>query len=81
MAGLRHFARRRLSSETFDIRLAQLVCFAASPALLLCAVFALQRHAATPGEVVVGLLAAVAVSIQCIILGIVLPMARDRSSL
>jgi hypothetical protein len=79
MSRLRRIGKLRLSSEALDIRIAQVVCFSAAPALLFLAAYALRRHAATPGEVVVGLLAAVAVCLLCVILGLVLPLARNRT--
>lgn len=79
MSRLRRIANFRLSSEALDIRIAQGVCFAAAPALLLIATYALRRHAATPGEVVVGLLAAAAVCLLCVVLGLVLPLSRSQT--
>jgi hypothetical protein len=80
MSRLRRIAGFRVSRESWDVRVAQAACFAASPAVLLLAVRALARNAATPGEMVVGLLAAVAVSLLCVILGLVLPLAHRRAS-
>jgi hypothetical protein len=76
MSRLRRIAGFRVSSERWDLRIAQALCFAAAPALLLVAVAALRRNAATPGEMVVGLLAACAVSLLCVILGLILPMTQ-----
>ena len=65
----------RLSSERFDVRLGQLLCFAAGPALLVVALVGLGRLALTPGEAFIGVLASVAVALLLVILGIVLPLA------
>ena len=66
---------KRLSSERFDVRLGQLLCFAAGPALLVVALGGLARLALTPGEAFLGVLASVAVALLLVILGIVLPLA------
>jgi hypothetical protein len=65
----------RLSSAKFDVRLGQLLCFAAGPALLVVALVGLGRLAVTPGEAFIGVLASVAVALLLVILGIVLPLA------
>ena len=65
----------RLSSERFDVRLGQLLCFAAGPALLVVALGGFARLALTPGEAFLGVLASVAVALLLVILGIVLPLA------
>ena len=65
----------RLSSERFDVRLGQLLCFTAGPALLVVALVGLARLALTPGEAFIGVLASVAVALLLVILGIVLPLA------
>jgi hypothetical protein len=65
----------RLSSERFDARLGQLLCFAASPALLVVGLGGLARLALTPGEAFIGVLASLAVALLLVILGIVLPLA------
>ena len=65
----------RLSSERFDVRLGQLLCFAAGPALLVVAIGGLASLALTPGEAYLGVLASVAVALLLVMLGIVLPLA------
>lgn len=80
MARLQRILCVRLSSEALDLRLAQAFCFAMAPALLLLAAIALQKHATTPGEVVVGLLAAVSACLLCVVLGLLLPMTRKNST-
>jgi hypothetical protein len=66
---------KRLSSERFDVRLGQLLCFAAGPALLVVALVGLGRLALTPGEAFIGVLASLAVALLLVMLGIVLPLA------
>jgi hypothetical protein len=65
----------RLSSAGLDVRLGQLLCFAAGPALLIVALGGLARLSLTPGEAFIGVLASVAVALLLVILGIVLPLA------
>lgn len=79
MSRLRRIAGLRISSEALDTRIAQGACFATAPALLLVAVYAVRRHATTPGEVVVGLLAVTAACLLYVVLGLVLPLARSRT--
>ena len=75
MSPFRRVLGMRLSSERFDVRLGQLLCFAGCPALLVVALGGLERSALTPGEAVIGVLASVAVALLLVILGIVLPLA------
>jgi hypothetical protein len=79
MTRLIRIAQARLSSEALDIRLGQLLCFSAGPPILILAAIALKRYEATPVELVIGLLAAVAVCLLCVILGIVLPLTGRRT--
>jgi hypothetical protein len=65
----------RLSWERVDVRLGQLLCFAAAPALLVVALVALGKVALTPGEALIGVLASAAVALLLVILGVVLPLA------
>jgi len=75
MSPFRRVLGMRLSSERFDVRLGQLLCFAACPTLLVVALGGLERSALTPGEAVIGVLASVAVALLLVTLGIVLPLA------
>ena len=75
MSLFRRVLGMRLSSERFDVRLGQLLCFAACPTLLVVALGGLERSALTPGEAVIGVLASVAVALLLVTLGIVLPLA------
>jgi hypothetical protein len=76
MALFRQIWGLRVSSERFDVRLGQWVCFAAGPALLVVTVSGLARLSPTPAEAFLGVLAGVAAALQLVILGIVLPLAQ-----
>lgn len=78
MSRLRRIAGLRLCSEGRAARVAQGLCFAAAPFILYCAAVALRRFATTPGEVVVGLLAAGAACLLCVVLGLLLPLSVAR---
>jgi hypothetical protein len=65
----------RVSSEGFDVRLGQYVCFAAGPALLVVALGGLARLSPTPGEAFLGVLASVAVALLLVNLGLALSLA------
>ena len=52
MSRLLRPARLRISSEDLDIRVGQLLCFAAGPTVLLLAAYALKRNGETPSEIV-----------------------------
>ena len=58
-----------LTSEKFDRRLGQALCFAGGPFFFMCGVLALHRFGATPVEFVIGLLAAIAAAMAMVILG------------
>lgn len=62
---------RVVTSDRFDRRLGQVVCCGGAPVVLACAVLALRRAEATPAELLIGLLAAAALSVGLVVLGIV----------
>jgi hypothetical protein len=72
--------RWRIASDLTVVRLVQFACFAAAPALLIAALFALARLAATPGEVFLGVLASSAVALLLVILGLVLPLTQAKEA-
>ncbi|QDV37849.1 hypothetical protein [Tautonia plasticadhaerens] len=76
MSRLLRVARTRLVDEALALRVVQLLCFAAGPPVLILAARALTRYGASPAELVIGLLAACAVCLLCVILGVVLPLTR-----
>jgi hypothetical protein len=81
MALFRRIWELRVSSERFDVRLGQWVCFAAGPALLVVAVSGLAQLSPTPAEAFLGVLAGVAAALLLVILGIVLPLAQAGAPL
>ena len=60
-----------ITSERFDRRLSQVACFGGAPVIFGCAVLGLARMGAAPVELLTGLLAAAAVSISMVVLGLV----------
>ena len=60
-----------VTSDRFDRRLTQVVCFGSAPVILVCAARALQRMGASPTELLIGVLAAAALSVGMTLLGIV----------
>lgn len=76
MSRLHRIVRTRLVDEALALRFVQLLCFAAGPPVLILAAHALRRYGASPAELIIGLLAAVAVCLLCVILGVVLPLTR-----
>jgi hypothetical protein len=77
---LRRVLGMRISSEKFDVRLGQLVCFAASPALLVVALGGLARLSLSSGEAFLGVLTSVAVALLLVILGVILPLGYKGHS-
>lgn len=75
MSALLRLAGLRLYSEASVLQLVRLLCFAAAPALLVVALRAVARLAATPGEALMGVLAASAVALLLVVLGLVAPLA------
>jgi hypothetical protein len=75
MSRLRRLVDRRVASDALVLRLAQGACFAAGPALLVVALLAVARLAATPGEVLLGVLGGAAAALLLVVLGMVLPLA------
>ena len=60
-----------MTSDRFDRRMCQLACFIAAPMIFTGAVLTLQRFATTPAELLTGVLAAGALAISIVVLGIV----------
>jgi hypothetical protein len=80
MSRLRRVLNWRLSSEGFDVRVAQLLCFVAGPLVLVVALSALPRFAATRGEIFIGVLASSAVALLIVLMGLVLPLTRLKAN-
>lgn len=68
----------RVGTEASDVRLQRWLCFAAAPTVLVLASLALSKLTTTAGEAVTGFLAASALAVSFIILGIVAPQAQRR---
>src|SRR5437867_2295749 len=66
----------RVGTEASDVRLQRWLCFAAAPAVLVLAGLALSKLTTTAGEALTGFLAASAVAVSFVILGIVAPLAQ-----
>jgi hypothetical protein len=60
-----------VTSDRFDRRLTQVLCFGGAPVILVCAATALGRMGASPTELLTGVLAAAALSVGMVLLGIV----------
>jgi len=61
----------QVTSERFDRRFCQFICFGSAPALFTCAVLALGRLGATPAEFLIGILAASAAAVGLVVMGCV----------
>jgi hypothetical protein len=61
----------QLTSERFDRRLSQVVCFGGAPVLFTCGVLALARLGATPAEFIIGVMATSAAAFGMIVMGCV----------
>jgi hypothetical protein len=68
----------RVGNEASDVRLQRWLCFAAAPTVLVLAGLALSKLTTTAGEAVTGFLAASAVALSLVILGIVAPLAQRK---
>jgi len=80
MTRLRGLFRRSIASDATAVRLVQFACFAAAPALLIASLFTVARLAATPAEVLLGVLASSAVALLLVILGLILPLSLGKGS-
>ncbi|HSK80760.1 MAG TPA: hypothetical protein VLQ45_30175 [Thermoanaerobaculia bacterium] len=65
------FFKRPVTSNRFDRRLGQLLCLGGAPIVWVVSVMTLQRMSDEPSQLLTGLLAASAVAIAVVILGIV----------
>ena len=73
MFWLRRLLTARVTPDILDRHFGPFACFAAAPALLYFALRAIERFAATPGEIVIGMLSAIAASLAFIVIGLMLP--------
>ncbi len=80
MQAILRFFARRISSDKFDLRLAELVCFAGSLITLVCGLGALSRLNMAGGEYFLGLLGVVNLAVLLVILGNCLSQSARSSS-
>ncbi|MDR3622207.1 MAG: hypothetical protein P4L85_22850 [Paludisphaera borealis] len=67
----------RICDESTALRAAQVLCHAASPALLIVALFGIARLCTTRAEMLIGTLAAVAASLSLATSGLVLGVLAE----
>jgi hypothetical protein len=77
---IQRLALWRVSSDWMDIRFGQIVCFVAGPAVLVVALYGLANHVSTRGEMIIGVLASLAVTLQFILIGLILPLVDQPRS-
>jgi Na+(H+)/acetate symporter ActP len=82
MGPVGRLAKARVTTDFFDARLGQMLCFVAAIALFVLAVLKLCRLGLTEGQLIIGLLAAIACSLLLVVLGLLLPISaalrKDR---
>ncbi len=66
----------KLTSDRFDRRIGQWVCFVMSPALFYFGTTAVCRNSTTPAEITIGLLAAGNAALLAAVIGLLLPLLR-----
>jgi hypothetical protein len=69
-----------VSSAAFDVRAGQAVCFAAGPAVLAVALYKLARLPVSQAEALIGTLAALAVALQFVVAGLLLPLTNRKDA-
>ncbi len=75
MSSIRRLLEFRVSSEKFDVRLGQGLCFAAAPFAVAATALGIARLPLTEGEIVLTLLGGLALALQLVMLGMVMPLA------
>ncbi len=78
MNRLQRFFSWRLSSDTFDLRFARLVCFPAGPALLVLALWKLSTLSLTPVQAFLGILLSVTTALSMVMLAVMLRPEQAR---
>jgi len=68
---------KRVCEPSTALYAAMVLCYAASPALLGVAMYAISRHCTSRGEILVGTLAAVAASLSLSTAGLVLSVLAE----
>ena len=75
MGPIARLAKARVTTDFFDARLGQVICFVAAVALLVAAVLKLCRLGLPEGQLIIGLLAAIACSLLLVVVGLLLPIS------
>ena len=70
------FFGRTISSDAFDTKLGQVVCFVGSVVTLVVSLWKLTQLDLTEAQLLFGLLLSLTVPLLLLIVGLVLPMAR-----
>ncbi|MBM4033516.1 MAG: hypothetical protein FJ291_17275 [Planctomycetes bacterium] len=82
MGPIGRLAKARVTTELFDARLAQVLCFIAAVGIFVAVVLKLCRLRLTEEQLIIGLLAAIACSLLLVVLGLLLPISaalrKDR---
>lgn len=75
MSQILQWLRRPLSSQAFDVKAGQIVCWLVSPLVLVLGVFKLCRLPLNETQLFFGILLVLAVALLGVLLGLVLPLA------
>jgi len=78
MFSLRRLGALRLTSDVFDIRVAQALFFLAAPALLVVGLRGLTRLAVTPSELFLGVVGVFNTALLLVVLATLLPLTRNK---
>ena len=81
MNPLIRLAKTPITTHRLDARLGQMVCFVGAILLFAAAVLKLCSLRLTEGELVIGLLAAIACTLQLVVIGLLLGQAAARHDL
>ena len=76
MASLRQILTVKRSRASFDVRVAQVASLGCAPLVLLLALRGVARFAVSPGEILLGVLSASALSLLLVILGLILTISN-----
>ncbi len=74
MSVVRRLVGLRIMSEWTAARVAQWICFAAGPILMVIAIGAVTRVARTPWEVLMGVLMSSVAALVIVIMGMIVPL-------
>lgn len=75
MGLIARLAKARVTTESFDARVGQVLCFVAAVALFVVAVLKLSRLRLSEGQLIIGLLAAIACTLLLVVLGLLIPIS------